>query len=252
MDWGIVVAIILAIVFFIATIVLTLRLSRRKKPVWASITNKIIGLDTDAPAELKLFFAEKPVRDAYRTIFIFFNKGREPIRKNDVAEDIAIHFKGADILQQPVILKPSKEAIKFSAKQIVKDEDNAIELSFHYLDYNDGAVVEVLHTKSQKITHSGNIIGADRIRGIGEFLPPRPLELRRLLREYRIFWLLGILGIAFFVMMLVTAEDVLEVLFALAYFLILVILISMPTLRRYIKFPKWSGTVEKKGAQRLS
>ena len=251
MDWGTVVAIIVAVIFGITTIVLGLRAIRRKKPVWAYITSKIIGLDTDAPAELKLSFADKSVRDVYRTKFIFFNKGREPIRENDVAEDIAIHFKGADILQQPVILKPSKEAIKFSAKQIVKDGDNAIELSFRYLGHNDGAVVEVLHTESQKITPSGDIIGADRKRidYIGEFLPPRPLELRRLLREYRMLGLFGVVMLVVtLVVLLVIAEDVL----LLAFLLLIGILIGIPTFRRYIKFPKWSGTVGEKGTQRLS
>jgi len=246
MDWGTVVAIIVAVIFGIATIVLTLRRTRRKKPVWAYITSKIIGLDTDAPAELKLSFNDKPVRDAYRTIFIFFNKGRESIRENDVVEDIAIHFKGADILQQPVILKPSKEAIKFSAKQ----GDKAIELSFRYLDHNDGAVVEVLHTKSksQDITCSGTIIGADSIDYIGEFLPPRPLELRRRLREYRMVGLFG--GVV--VIMWVIVKDVPLALVFLALFLLMGLLAGIPSLRRYIKFPKWSGTVGEKGAQRLS
>jgi hypothetical protein len=246
MDWGAVVTIIVAVIFGIATIVLTLKVSRKKKPVWACITSKIIGLDTDAPAELKLFFAEKPVRDAYRTIFIFFNKGREPIRENDVAEDIVIHFKGADILQQPVILKPSKEAIKFSSKQIVKGGDNSIKLSFLYLDHNDGAVVEVLHTESQDITCSGTIIDTDRIGYIGEFLPPRPLEPRRLLREYGIA---GLLGIVLLVILLVFVG---HSPLMLAFFLLMGLSIGIPPLRRYIKFPKWSGIVGKKGAQRLS
>jgi len=241
MDWGTVVAIIVAVISGIAAIVLGLRAIRKKKPVWAYITSKIIGLDTDAPAELKLSFNDKPVRDAYRTIFIFFNKGRESIRENDVVEDIAIHFKGADILQQPVILKPSKEAIKFSAKQ----GDKAIELSFRYLDHNDGAVVEVLHTKSQDITCSGTIIGADSIDYIGEFLPPRPLELRRRLPEYRIFGLVG--GVV--VIMLVIVEDVFLALVFLALFLLMGLSAGIPFLRRYIKFPKWSGTVGEKGAQ---
>ena len=246
MDWGI-VATIVAVVLGIATIVFGRRAIRRKKPVWASITNKIIGLDTDAPAELKLSFADKSVRDVYRTKFIFFNKGREPIRKNDI-KDIAIHFKEANILQPPVILKPSNAAIEFSAKQIVKHGDNAIELSFDYLDHNDGAVVEVLHTKSKDITHSGTIIGADRKRidYIGEFLPPRPLELRRLLREYRMLGLLPVVMLVVaLVVMLVIAEDVL----LLTFLLLIGILIGIPTFRRYTKFPKWSGTVEEKGAQ---
>jgi len=249
MDWG-VVATIGAVVVSIAAIVVGLRAIWRKKPVWAYITSKIIGLDTDAPAGLKLSFNEKPVRDAYRTTFIFFNKGRETIRENDVAADIAIHFKEATILQPPVILKSSNAAIKFSAKQTDKGGDNAIKLSFDYLDHNDGAVVEVLHTKSQEITRSGTIKGADRKRidYIGEFLPPRPLKLRGLLLGYGMLVLFGLFG---GVMWFITGDVSLLIIF-LVFFLPIGLLTGISTFRRYIKFPKWSGTVEEKGAQRLS
>ena len=72
MDWGNTTSIILAVIAVALTIA-TIYLIRRKKPVWAYTTTKVIGLGTDAPAELKLLFNEKQVLEVYRTELIFFN-----------------------------------------------------------------------------------------------------------------------------------------------------------------------------------
>jgi len=58
----------------VASIIVAIRLARRKKPAWAYTTTKVIGLGGDAPAELKLVFNDKIVPDVYRTYLIFFNK----------------------------------------------------------------------------------------------------------------------------------------------------------------------------------
>jgi hypothetical protein len=171
MDWRFLVTIIITGALGIITIVLALKLAKKRQPVWAYKTTKIIGLGSNAPPELKLTFNEQSVSDVYRTRVILFNKGNEPIVKGNVTESVAIHFKGADILRQPTILANSRKGIELSAKQVVKDGDNAIEVSFKYLDHNDGAVIEVLHTTSQGIKVSGNIIGTSKIRYIGEFVP---------------------------------------------------------------------------------
>jgi hypothetical protein len=130
------------------------------------------------PPELKLTFNEQPVSDVYQTRLIFFNKGNETILKENVTESITMHFKGANILRQPIIAAKSREGIGMSAKQVIKDGDNAVEVSFQFLDHNDGAVIEIWHTKSEDIEVSGNILGTSRIRYIGEFAPTysRPRE----------------------------------------------------------------------------
>ena len=179
MNFGL-IGILLAIVFFIATIVLAIRLARRKKPVWACNTTKIIGLGANAPPELELTFDKRHVSDVYRTLLIFFNRGNETIREDDITENVTVHFKGAEIFRQAIIRAKSKEAIKFYTKQGVKDGDNVVELSFLYLDHNDGAVVEVLHTRCEEITCSGNIIGVKAIASIGEFEQQRPKFIKLL------------------------------------------------------------------------
>ena len=95
MDWRFLVTIIITVVLGIITIFLALKLIKRKKPVWARNTTKIIGIGTNAPPELKMTFHGQSVDNVYRTVFIFFNRGTETIRKADVAEAVAIHFEGA-------------------------------------------------------------------------------------------------------------------------------------------------------------
>lgn len=168
---------VLAIVFFVTTIVLSVvlafKFTKKKKPVWARNTRKIIGKGTDAPPELKVMFSDLPVDAVYQSVFLFFNKGTETIRKSDVAEAVAVQFKGAKILRQPAILAASREANKLSVRHLVKNGSEAIEIDFLYLDHDDGVVVEVFHNKSEKIVYSGIIMGANEIRYVGEFHPYR-------------------------------------------------------------------------------
>lgn len=146
------------------SIFLIVKYSRKKKPVWGYETRRIIGLGSNAPPELKLFFNNKIVEDVYETKVIFLNRGNDVIRKEDVSDNITIEFKGCKVLREPSLV-PNRDVIRFTQKLITKEEYSLVQLDFLYLDHNDGAVVEVLHTKCEEITCSGNIIGTE----IGEF-----------------------------------------------------------------------------------
>jgi len=165
MDWRFLLTIIspVTVALGIATIILAIKLAKKKKPVWALNTRGIIGIGTGAPSELKMTFRGLPVDDVYRTVFVFFNKGTETIRKADVAEAVAIHFEGAKILDQPTALATSKQVNKLSVRHVIQDGDEAVEVDFLYLDHNDGIMVEVLHTKSERTRCSGIIMGAGEI-----------------------------------------------------------------------------------------
>jgi len=245
MDWRYLGSIIFTLAFGIAAIVLGLKVAKKKQPVWAYKATKIIGLGSNAPPELKLTFNEQPVSDVYRTRFILFNKGNEAILKDNVTESITIQFKGAEILRQPEIKAKSKEAIKFSAKHVVKDGYNSIEVSFLYLDHDDGAVIDVLHTTSEEITCIGNIIGVRQIKNIGEF---EPVPLRR--QRWRII-LYSIASMSLIAIVLhdylVSPSDSRVPLYALILAIILAIIwLAMPILTpspyfHYMRFPRWSA-----------
>lgn len=158
---------ILTVVFgiiAIISIVVAVRLARRKKPSWAIDTQKIIGLETGAPPELKLYFGEESINDVWRTIIVFFNKGNESIREGDISESIIVHFRGAHILREPIINESSKEAIRFTAKQIIQDGDDSIKVGFRYLGRNDGATIEVLHTEAKSIFTTGDVMDAEIVK----------------------------------------------------------------------------------------
>ena len=243
MDWGI-IGTVLAIVFFTTTVIVTLRLAKRKKPVWAYKATKIIGLGTDAPRELKLTFNGTPVNDVYQTTFILFNKGKEAIRQGDVTEKVTIRFRGGEILREPTIKVRSTEAIKFSAKREVKERENSIELDFLYLDHEDGAIFEVLHTESREITCISNIIGTKKITNIGEFesSQPRPTIIRPI-----IISVLSVISVLLITMgatlgLKIDAELLGPIYIFLGVFCVMLIS-DIRSHIRYNKFPNWSRNI---------
>ncbi len=169
MSWELILTILLTLGFGIATIVLALKLNKKKQPVWAYTTDKIIGLGTNPPPELQVTFSGTPVNNVYQTTFIFFNNGNEAIRQDDITEKITLHIKEAKILREPVIIAKSSDAIKPSARLLQKDNENRVELDFLYLDHKDGALVEIMHTETEDITCSANIIGMKKLKNIGKF-----------------------------------------------------------------------------------
>ncbi len=242
------ISIPLAIVLFIVSTILVIKLTKRKNPVWAYKTTRIIGLGTNAPPELQLTFSGSPVNDVYQTTFTLFNKGTEAIREGDVTEHVTIHFKGTTILRGPTIKATSKDAIVFSAKQVVKEGDNSIELGFLYLDHNDGAVVEVIHTAPQEISCTANIIGARQIRNIGDFRQSRP----RLLGTKIVVYSVAIIGLIFFAIYvpLVLKEEtfVTAIIAAFAVFTSFAFIPEVYDLLRYRRFPWWTRSTVTEGA----
>jgi hypothetical protein len=245
MNWAL-IGIILAVAFFITSVILAIRLARRRKPVWAYVTKKIIGLGTNAPSELKLTFGGIPVNDVYQTNFIFFNSGNEAIRKDDVTEKVTLQFKGAGILRQPAIKQKSSEAIRFTAKQVVKNAENSVELDFLYLDHKDGAVVEVMHTECKEITCEANIIGAGKPRYIGTLdqIRARHSPSRLLLLISPLLFAGVMIGGLY-----LTGRGLLDgglLWYVIAMFASIYVF-NVPTLvrfYRYLRFPKWSTIPE--------
>ena len=157
MDWASTVTVIATLGFGISTLVLALRLRRNKQPVWSYATRKIIGTGGEAPEEVKLMFNDEEVADVYHTLAVFFNKGSEPIRREDVARCIRLDLCHGRLLRDPKVLATSKEENRFSASHA---GDRTVELDFQYLGRDDGACVEMLHTGGRVFSVSGTVIDA--------------------------------------------------------------------------------------------
>ena len=167
MDWGL-IGVILAIVFgvvSVVSIIIAIKLAERRKPSWAFRTEQVVGLGSNSPPELKLTFQDTVINEVYRTKFIFFNRGNKPIvAKDDVIQPIIIRFTNAQILSERII-RTSNDDVMF----VVRRANEGIEVGFKYLDHNDGAVVEVLHTESDDPDCQGKIMSVERISYLGDF-----------------------------------------------------------------------------------
>jgi len=242
------VTIIITVALGIATIVLALKIVKKRQPVWAYKTTKIIGLGSDAPPDLELTFNEQPVSDVYRTRFILFNKGNEAILKENVTESIIIQFKGAEILRQPDIKAKSKEAIKFSAKQVVKGGYNSVEVNFLYLDHDDGAVVEVLHTASEEISCTANTVGARQIKNIGAF-EPTPAKGQRERIIISLVMVIALFGLLLYQLLSSPSDFVKDPWNFVMLVLLSIVFIAISTRKpspyfHHRKFPRWSAVTD--------
>ena len=191
MDLNLLITILVGLVGYGITRVLALKAVRTRKPVWAYTTTRMTGNDAKSPPEPRLVSGGEAPNDVYRTKVLFFNAGNEAIRRDDITDRVTILFKGAQILQEPVIKSTSKVAIRFSAKKVVCGGDSGIELDFLYLSRNDGALVEVVHTPCAEVNCVGNIIDSDEIRCRNEFSQLRSSDRASIGGALVPFWFLG-------------------------------------------------------------
>lgn len=164
----------LNIAFFVIIVILTILVIKRKTPAWGYLSEKLIGRLRETPPGFEVTYNGRVVGDAYRTWVIFFNGGYDTIRNTDISDKPTVHFEKAEILRPPEIIEANKQDTGFSLKQVNGNGESAVELDFQYLDHNDGAVIEVFHTKAEAITLSGHIIGTKAIQYVPNFTPVRP------------------------------------------------------------------------------
>lgn len=178
MNLELLVTIVLAIVGWIIAAVFGLRFVRKRKPSWAYRTIPIIGIGSKTPPEFKLFYSDRPVEDAYRTLVIFFNAGNQTIEASDVRKRITLVFNNAKILREPKV-NANDEATKFSAAWSTGGERSEVRLDFKCLDHNDGAVIEVIHDGKGEVSCDGRIKETKEIAFLGNFSPPYSRKLPR-------------------------------------------------------------------------
>jgi len=244
MDLNIIVNIILAVIAIMA-LIFGISQYKRKKPVWAYSTRHIIGRDAEAPLELKYVFGTREVTEVYKTTLIFFNMGKDkfcgdllPGGDSDINEAIVIQFKGAEILRPPTIANRSKGAVNFTVEQVNNCADS-IQLHIPILNHNDGATIEVWHTKYNEI----DIPNAD-IPLLKEFIRKRPEGFWGNLAVISFIILGGITLAGFGIARSEYWSDFLPPLLFVIMLLVMSVF-GIPHLLRYRTFPSWSRPNEK-------
>lgn len=144
---------------------------KTKKPVWTHKTIRLIGQKAIFKENIPISGTNNELCNISITKILFWNIGKEIIKKEDVKKEIVITFSEDNtILGEPKILQISREEACLS----VTKRDNEISIDFEFLEQEDGCLVEIIHLSRKEpkrfvLPYSGRVI-PDYARNTNEFL----------------------------------------------------------------------------------
>lgn len=151
-----VIGIILAFLFYFKSI-------REKRPVYTKQTIRLINQALSALKNIEIKYNSVPVQNLSLTKIALWNSGKESIRNTDISssEPLLITTNGRTIIYGFEVSYQKK----VNNVQVTKVNEESLGISFEFLDFNDGLVLDVFHSGSSSgdIVIKGTLIGARKI-----------------------------------------------------------------------------------------
>ena len=131
-----IISILLAIYFYIKS-------KKDKKPVYSIKTIQLIEDNLSSIENLKIYYGKDNVENLSITKFAFWNAGRETINENDFVKVDHLRIEA----NENIIIYDFKVEIQDERNnfQIEKNANTSLQVSFDYLDRNQGIVLTVYH-----------------------------------------------------------------------------------------------------------
>jgi len=109
-----------------------------------------------------MLYAGQGIENLTATKILFWNAGRETIDSEDVAEKISVHAKNGYKILNASVVEEKETANKF---WVPSYDQSQAQLDFEYIDKDQGAVVQILHTgkSSEDLEIRGTIKGAGKL-----------------------------------------------------------------------------------------
>lgn len=138
---------------------------RLKEPYWAIRSNNLIQGYRTKIDFLKVFFKDEDVENLTISRVLFWNDGADTIDKQDLNTANPLQIVG---LNNSRILDVKVLASNNSSSQfkVSLEENECVYVDFDYLDENQGAVIQIVHTgkSSRDIEVVGDIKGVKELR----------------------------------------------------------------------------------------
>ncbi|MFC1998829.1 hypothetical protein ACFLVR_04205 [Chloroflexota bacterium] len=161
----VVLSIVLPILIGLLGIYITLKVKKRKWIFWSFKTVRMFEINKGDDSLPQISLDGKIVNEIYRTEVLFVNKGNETIRNGDITKKITVDLGDNVILQKPRISQMSNPENRI-ALDTTEENKSFVEVDFYYLDPDDGALFEVIHSKKDKVELTANIMGVNKIKHI--------------------------------------------------------------------------------------
>ncbi|MHB8088958.1 MAG: hypothetical protein ACYDH2_12005 [Anaerolineaceae bacterium] len=141
-------------------------IEKREPKILFKTFREIEKLSPIDDSNIQVLYKTKNVDRVFTSYLWIWNKGKKAINKSDIPPQSTIFIKLKDKEYNPIILdyrllKTSREEININLKI---EGDNKLSFSFDFLDFNDGAVIEIQHTGSYEtnIETEGVILGVPK------------------------------------------------------------------------------------------
>jgi hypothetical protein len=155
---------ILGIIGLVASYYFYRKSIRIKEPVYSIKSNNLISGSASTLENLSVIYKDEKVNNLTVSKVLFYNRGGETITGKDIVNRnfLKISSKSCDVLDSSVI-EVNNSSNNFS---VYYDKPSKIvAIDFDYLDQNQGAVIQVIHTglSSEDITVQGDVMGVQNI-----------------------------------------------------------------------------------------
>lgn len=151
-----IISIILAVIFYYKAI-------KSKKPIYDIETNRLVNNDLSGLKKIEIKYNNTIISNLSVTKIALWNSGKDSIRRNDIAssDPILVCTKDNIILYDFEIVH-AKPVNNIVAEKI---SENSISISFEFLDFHEGIVLNVYHNgkNNNDIEIKGTLIGSEKI-----------------------------------------------------------------------------------------
>ncbi|MGY2223416.1 hypothetical protein ACW9IK_12075 [Pseudomonas gingeri] len=152
---------------------------KRTSLAYVHLGEHLLGSASDAlPSEIVVQYNGISIPRLTKSILILWNSGENTVSGEDIVARDPLRFHAGDDgrILSAVILKSSRSVNDFSILKTLDIGANEITFNFNFLDTNDGVVVEILHTSTdRKPSIKGTLKGLPQgFRNLGQFTRPKP------------------------------------------------------------------------------
>jgi hypothetical protein len=149
----------IAVISLIITFIFYVKSKREKKLVYVTKSFGLIQDSISSIDNLSIKYNDEDVKSLTLTQISFWNDGRDTIKSDDVAKSDTLKVKLNDECKvySAKLTKTQKETNEIS----IETENNQVYIMFSYLDYSDGAILDIYHSgnPSDEVKIVGTIIG---------------------------------------------------------------------------------------------
>ncbi|MBT2789183.1 hypothetical protein [Paraburkholderia strydomiana] len=153
---------IIGILGVVAAVITYFLTRQRSRFAYRTSGERLLGLTTEGlPPDITVQYRGQEIPRLTRTLVVFWNDGEKSVSGEDVVGSDPLRLRFADDARvlAATVLKQARNVCQVQARHNLA-EPTDVEITFAFLDKNDGAVVEVLHTgKEREAAFLGTIKG---------------------------------------------------------------------------------------------